>query len=642
MTRKVALAAAFVVLLGTAVLVPTAAGSATVIGEPRLDVHLPSPHVQPGQTAEIHIQITNQGRMTSGDPDLRELVTTARNVIVEIDADDTPLDVRTGTLAVGSITENQPASATLEIRIPDGIPPGEYDIDVTLRYSHTSQFFPNAGVMQDVTRTRTRTITVVVDETADFAFTSVTSDVQIGASGTLTATLTNTGTERAEDIHVTLHSQSSRVVFGTQPTETLHAGTLDPGETTTIHPDVDVLPGARVRNYAIDATVHYTDADGIRLENDGHSIGFRPLPQQEFRITDIESTLQVGEKGNLIGNVTNLGPTPAQNVVIQFADDNPTLEPIEPKVAVGSLDPGETAPFVLPIRTSPDAEPIDRTVDLAVVYQDADNDKRLVDSFPMPSVTVHPEQSFRLDSVESTLRVGEEGELTGTITNEGPLPVRNAVVVFVHDSPNVIPIEREIGIGSLEPGDTASFAFPVELTREARATSTVIDLDIRYRTPENEARLHQDLDTTVDINERRDEFRLSVHDPTIHAGSSSLLTIEVTNNLDQPITDIEGRLFTDTPFSSTDDESYIPALEPGETAVITFDLAATGGATPKTYPVRLDFRYDDERGTSQLSETYRVAVHVTEPDETRFSWPLVGVIAGALALAGAWYYRRTQ
>jgi len=100
-------------------------------------------------------------------------------------------------------------------------------------------------------------------------------------------------------------------------------------------------------------------------------------------------------------------------------------------------------------------------------------------------------------------------------------------------------------------------------------------------------------------------------------------------------------LFTDDPLSSDDNEAFAASLEPGESTTMTFTLSAAGGATIKTYPVSLDFRYDDADGDSQLSDTYRAAVTLTQgggglPLGTILvAVVVIGVIAGGVA-----YYRR--
>jgi hypothetical protein len=80
------------------------------------------------------------------------------------------------------------------------------------------------------------------------------------------------------------------------------------------------------------------------------------------------------------------------------------------------------------------------------------------------------------------------------------------------------------------------------------------------------------------------------------------------------VSDVSAKLFADSPVSVSDDEAFVSSIGPGETATITFSIGAAGSATPKVYPVSLDFQYDEPDGDTKLSDTYRVPVEVTEQE----------------------------
>ena len=127
-------------------------------------------------------------------------------------------------------------------------------------------------------------------------------------------------------------------------------------------------------------------------------------------------------------------------------------------------------------------------------------------------------------------------------------------------------------------------------------------------------------------------------------GSSGTLTLAVTNNLERPVSDVSAKLFLDAPLSSSNDEAFIAALAPGETQNVKFALAVDSGALgEKTYPAKVDFRYETEEGDSQISDTYQVPVTVTEPTDQGLPLPLIGGVVAVLAvLAGIGYYLRNR
>ncbi|WP_198408101.1 COG1361 S-layer family protein [Natronomonas pharaonis] len=497
-----------------------------VKGSPDLDVEAPDETLPPEATSELTLQVTNDGRVTTGAPGNREVVTTARNVRLEAEGE-RGIEVETGKMAIGSVGENEPREVPIAVTVPDDVEPGEYEIDVDLRYSYTSAISQRGGSTQDRTRTVTRTVDITVDEGPYFKITGVDSDAQIGDTGTAEVTLENIGHEDADDVQLTLETQSSRFLFGERESDTTRIGELAAGEETTLNYDVTVPSDASIREFAFDGTVRYTDEDAT----DG---------------------LQEG----LIGG------------------------------------------------TTPEAE-----------------------------------QTFSISNIDSTLRVGERGDLYGTVTNTGPTTANSAVVRFADEDPNAVPVEQRVAVGALDPGESADFRMPIEMTREAEAVPRVFDMMVTYRNADNELRQYEDTDAFSEIAPRRDQFLVDVEDREIAAGETKLIDVEVTNNLDETATDVEARLFADDPLDSDDDEGFVEELDPGETTMMTFELEAEAGATPKTYPIEFDFRYDDERGNSQLSDTTRVAYNVTEAEDG-LPWLLVGVVL--LAAGGGFYWYRRK
>ena len=465
--------------------------------------------------------------MDVGTGQTREIVTTARNVRVTGEADGTPLDVETGTLAIGSVTENAPGKAELAVSVPEGIEQGTYEIDVKLEYSYTSR--QSSGITTDQKRTVNTEVEVRITDDARFEIVNVTTDARIGGEGTLEAQIENVGGEAARDATVVFESASSGLAFGGRASDAARIDELAPGETATVTYDVAFTPGAPVREYALDGSVQFETPEGIEGADRSISAGVVPGPEQEFSVANVESDLYVGE----------------------------------------------------------------------------------------------------------------EGEITGTVTNDGPVEARNVVVQFGGGSANVIPIETSVAVGTLAPGESGEFRLPIEIGEEAKAIDRTADLAVQYRNAEFEARAYQDLELLYEVQPDREQFALAVEEREIEAGGQRSLEVTVTNNLDEPVENVEARLFADSPLDSGDDEGFVAELEPGESTTLTFDLSASGSATTKTYPVSFDFRYDDADGNSQLSDTTRIPITVVEGEG---GFP-VGLGLGALAVvvvvsAGAYVLRR--
>ena len=414
-----------IVLLVVAATGGTALGqsdAATASGSPDINVYVPDKEVTPGTTTEFMVQLDNQGEFTRGKEADRELVTTARSVIVSLENDDAPVTIKTDEKSIGTLSETEPREVPFRIEIPEDAEPGAYTLEIDIDYDYTSRVQQQPGIVNDQT-------------------------------------------------------QSS--------------------------------------------------------DSDDHDIKIKITDDARFRVTDINSTLRVGEDGDITGEIENVGGEDATDAEVQFPTEAENLFPQETAVAVGDIEAGESAEFRIPVEVGSEAEAVPKRFELPVSFRDEN--------------------------------------------------------------------------GIRQTDDDPSFL--------------------------------------ADIAPERDTFGIESVNRTITAGTTSSLEVTFTNNREETLTDIEPKLFTDSPFSSSSDEGFIESLDPGESETVRFDLSAEGSATPKTYPVTVDVRYQDAKGNSQITDSYRLPFEVNEPEESGGLGSL-GTIAmlviSLLAVGGGYVWYRGQ
>jgi len=518
-------------LLTVAVLV-IAAGPATaaVIGSPDISVSLQEDTVAAGEETTLDVVLVNSGDIDTGsaqNPALNSEVTTARGLTVEARDGNAPISVTTGTRSIGTLGTGAPTTASFDISVDEDADPGTYSVPVELSYDHY-RLISDSGTRDQSSVTRTRTVSVTVSDDATFDVTNVSSNAQVGSSGTVAVTVENTGQTAANNSEVTLASQNGELTFGERSASTRSVDSWAPGTEQTFRYDITAAEDAQAEPYPFNLTVAFDNPDGVLKQSTSTSLSIAPDPEQTFSLSDVESSLRAGSEGTIEGTLTNEGPRDVDNVVLNWQSDQSNISPQETQVAVGNLATGETAPV-----------------------------------------------SFSVDATDSAQAGSKQFDFTATFRNTD---------------------------GDREESDTIEIQAPVE-----------------QDTP---------------------EFDLGSNGTSIGVGQSGNIDITVTNTREMTLTDIEAQLFASSPISTDDDTAFISELGPGESETLTFSVSAEGSALTKTYPVSLDFQYDEPDGDTKLSDSYSEPIEVTESDSGGGSpLVLVGGLVLVLVLAVGGYMR---
>jgi len=490
-------------LVVAALVIATGTATATVRGSPDISVSLQDDTVAAGEETTLDVVLANSGDLDQGsttNPALDSEVTTARGLTVDVRDGNVPISVTTGSQSLGSLATGAPTTASFDISVDEDAEPGTYRVPVDLSYDYYNFISESSGARSTGSSSPTRYVTVTVSDDATFDVTNVSSDAQVGSSGTVAVTVENSGQTAANNSDVTLSSQNGELTFGERTESTRSVESWAPGESRTFRYDVSATEDAQVESYPFQLDVAFDNPDGVRKESTGTSV----------------------------------------------------------------------------------------------------------------SVTPDPEQTFTLSDVESSLRAGDEGTITATVTNDGPRPVDNVVVTWDSDKSDLSPQESQVAVGNLEADASTEVSFTVDATDSAQEGSKQFDFVASYRNTDGDREESDTLEAQAAVAASQDEFSIDSSNTNITVGQSGNIEITVTNTREQTFSDITAKIFTSSPISADDDESYIDSLAPGESRTITFSVSAGGSALQKDYPVSLDFRYEEPDGDSAISDTYRVPIQVTD------------------------------
>jgi len=406
-------------------------------------------------------------------------------------------------------------------------------------------------------------------------------------------------------------------------TGTRSLGSLATGAPTTASFDISVDENAEPGTYRVPVDLEYdyysqiSEEGGARYTSSTSPTRYVTVTVSDdatFDVTNVSSNAQVDSSGTVAVTVENTGRTAANNSEVTLASQNGGLtfgERSESTRSVDSWAPGERRTFRYDITASEDTQAESYPFELSVTFDNPDG-VRKESAGTSISITPDPEQTFSLSDVESTLRAGEEGTITATVTNEGPRAVDNAVINWDSDRNNLSPQETEVAVGNLDPGASTNVTFTVDATDSAEAGSKQFDFVASYRNSEGDREESDTLEVQAQVRPSEDEFDVESADTAIAVGQSGNIEITVTNTRNRTLSDITAKVFTSSPISADDDESYVDALAPGESETLTFSVSAEGSALQKAYPISLDFRYEEPDGDSAISDTYRVPIEVTD------------------------------
>lgn len=612
-------AALAAVVASTVVLAAVGPGivAADVRGEPELSVVAPGGSVTPGEETQLRLTILNTGVIHEGssrDPSAEQRVMTARGTTVTLEAGGAPVSVESGPVGVGSVPDGAAIPATFRLSVDRNAEPGTYDLPVEVEYTYTSAIVTNNSSETHRTRSVEREfeVEVVVEQSPQFEVVNASTTAAVGGGGTVAVRVKNVGHEAARDASLTLRSTNAALTFGGAPTAETYVGTWKPGETRLFQYEARVAPGTERRPIALRASLAYENADGTPGQAQ-LSTGVTPRARQTFAVESVNASVSPGSSGLLTLSLTNTGDRTLRETTATVRSPNsvltfggtPTAEAF-----VGRWEPGETVEVPFEVALANGAPVRSYAVEVAVAYEDeSGNDGRVS---LLTGAEPAAEQTFDLREVEGSLRVGSEGSLQATIVNGGPSPAENAVLVLEPSGRNMNVGETEFAVGDLPPGESAAVRYDVEVSSAASEGPRQFQFHLEYEDAAGDSRRSDPLYARTQVAPKQPVFAVKPVDATVEAGSTTTLRVRVTNDGEEPVSDVSAKLFANDPLSSSDDEAFVDSLAPGETATVEFQLSAARGAVAKTYPLSLDFQYDDADGDTLVSDTYKLPVQVRE------------------------------
>ncbi|WP_406671305.1 hypothetical protein V7O67_06590 [Methanolobus sp. ZRKC4] len=202
------------------------------------------------------------------------------------------------------------------------------------------------------------------------------------------------------------------------------------------------------------------------------------------------------------------------------------------------------------------------------------------------------------------------------------------VAILVSEGPDVRVKSGPQEAGTLVSGEQTEdpVMFNIEVSKNAPAGEYPLSLQLYYGYQEN-VQIDGDNETDLGITNMEvglwyavgqqmqnisviveDEADFEVVNVTgeLEAGSEGLLRVVYKNTGEEAVKDATVRISAADPFSTTDDQSFLGSIAPGETAEAVFKLKVDETAVSKNYAINSEIKYEDTDGHSQISDTVKI------------------------------------
>ncbi|OKY78770.1 MAG: S-layer protein, could be associated with type IV pili like system [Candidatus Methanohalarchaeum thermophilum] len=334
--------------------------------------------------------------------------------------------------------------------------------------------------------------------------------------------------------------------------------------------------------------------------------------EANFKVVDVSNDIPIGDSGQVNLKIKNIGTEKALNSTIDIRSSDPAFslgKSLSTNFHIKSWDVNETKTLSFKAYFSEDAILREYPISANILFEDINHIKRSSKELKT-HIIPKKEQRFNLETLSSSLRVGEEGSIHAAITNNGPLDTENCVILFNSQNPNLTPKETQAYIGDLGQNKTKEFNFTIDVSSNSQRGIHQITFNLKYEKPSGDQRLEKNLNLDAVFKEKQTEFSIEPVENQVRINDEAMLKLKITNNMDQVISNVQPMVYTDSPLSSDNDNAFIEKMEPGESEVVTMDISADSTAIDKKYPVTIDISYEEEDGDTKLSDLYRFPVDV--------------------------------
>ena len=401
-------------------------------------------------------------------------------------------------------------------------------------------------------------------------------------------------------------------------------GTVGQREPAFVSLTVEIDENAEPGSYDVPVDFEYEYVRiAVSESYDGQQRGFQVIRNEETKSESIEirvedtvdlevldvrgEGLRAGDDGRLTATFRNDGAETARDARLSFVDSQP-FEGRDSTKHVGEVPSGETGSASFRVSVGESYVAGDAAAKFELEYEDENGVKKTTEP-ETAGVGVAGDVEFSVEAEGEEMYVDSVGAVHAKVTNTGETTVEGARFVL-RENPPFQPVSRRSSLGTLAPGESTEASFRVEVSDRAVAQSYPVEGHIEYQDSFDETRSSNSVTDSVGVGPERDIDVTG--SPTVSAGATETVEFEVENTGGGTMYDAVARINVDSPFSTSDDTTYVGDLEPGESATVSYRVSVDSGATSKEYSVDMVAKYDNAFGDKVVTDVRKAPVEVEE------------------------------
>ncbi len=445
---------------------------------------------------------------------------------------------------------------------------------------------------------------IALADIAPSAFSVSPSTLKPGVSGSLSFTLTNTGTYSISGVD--LYPSGQKMQFFS---DKVNLGAIGPGASTVVTVPFKVDSAAAAGVYNIQLTAYWTDPVGGSLYKT-FSVPVTVSSAITFQISSISynvTQIHPGDSFTADVVITNSGGA-ATNARLTGTSTNFTLAGSS-QITMGDLVTGQSTHVLIPLSADSRLDPGNYAIPLTVTYTDD------LGATQSASLSIGPVSIYKASVFFNIIAQPEtEGVLPGqrasvdvNITNVGDEAAKFVRVSILSNSSSFIPLDSsDRYIASIAPGASESVSFQIGVNTGTAPGFYPLVITIIYSDPKGEEQPHVVQVTGLQVAGVSDLTAFATASPApVTAGKKYTLSVQVSNIGTTQLKSVRATTTGNFFDMLASPDSYIGTLNVDDYSTITYPVYVSENVQPgrQTFTVLLTFRDQDnvERSISKVA-----------------------------------------